>query len=67
MADKTLTETLVKIFAWVTAAAVAYFMLVLILVNLAMGCGEVIYFADGHWETGACWLIPYETQIGEWK
>jgi len=39
----------------------------LVLINWAMGCGEVFYYANGTWETGECLLIPYEVQRGTWK
>ena len=38
----------------------------LVLLNWAMGCGEVFYYPDGTWTTGECLLIPYETTSGTW-
>lgn len=36
-----------------------------VIVNWFMGCGEVMYFPDGSWKTGECWLIPYEPVSGQ--
>ena len=38
----------------------------LALLNLMIGCGEVVYFENGTWETLDCLFIPYETEKGEW-
>lgn len=35
-------------------------MIALVLINWMIGCGEPIYYPDGSWETGSCFLIPYE-------
>ena len=65
--ENTMLEVLIKCILWFVAIGFAYFLMCLILINLAAGCGEVIYHADGTWETGECWLIPYEPTAGEWK
>ena len=65
--ETTVFGLLIKGVAWCVALAIIYLLLGLILVNLAMGCGEVIYFENGTWETGECWLIPYETTQGSWR
>lgn len=33
-----------------------------IAVNVAIGCGQRIYLANGSWETGSCFLIPYKAE-----
>jgi len=38
----------------------------LALLNLMIGCGEVVYFENGTWETLDCLFIPYEVEKGEW-
>jgi len=40
--------------------AIASGMISIILINWMIGCGEPIYYPDGSWETGDCFLIPYE-------
>ena len=39
---------------------VASAMISIVLVNWMIGCGEMIYYPDGSWQTGDCFLIPYE-------
>lgn len=34
----------------------------LIAVNVAIGCGQRIYYPNGSWETGSCFLIPYKAE-----
>ena len=34
----------------------------LVMINWMIGCGERIYYPDGSWETGSCFLIPYEPE-----
>lgn len=38
----------------------------LALLNLMIGCGEIVYFENGTWETLDCLFIPYEVEKGEW-
>lgn len=33
-----------------------------IAVNVAIGCGQRIYYPNGSWETGSCFLIPYKAE-----
>ena len=35
-------------------------------INLMIGCGQIVYYQDGTWETLDCLFIPYETAQGEW-
>lgn len=42
------------------------FLIVLVVLNFLMGCGEVFYFNDGTWETGECFIIPHEVTRGTW-
>jgi len=35
-------------------------MISIVLINWMIGCGERFYYPDGSWETGSCFLIPYE-------
>jgi len=37
------------------------------LINFLIGCGEPIYYPDGTYETGRCFLINYEPVEGSWK
>jgi hypothetical protein len=40
--------------------AIGSAMISIVLINWMIGCGETFYNADGSWETGSCFLIPYE-------
>jgi len=33
-----------------------------IAINVAIGCGQRIYYPNGSWETGSCFLIPYKAK-----
>jgi len=33
-----------------------------IAINVAIGCGQRIYYPNGSWQTGSCFLIPYEAE-----
>ena len=33
-----------------------------IAINVAIGCGQRIYYPNGSWETGSCFLIPYKAE-----
>ncbi len=35
-------------------------------INLMIGCGQIVYYQDGTWETLDCLFIPYETAQGKW-
>ena len=36
------------------------------LVNTALRCGDAIYYTDGTWKTGDCWLHWHTTVEGTW-
>ena len=42
------------------------FLVVLLMLNWLMQCGEPIYFSDRTWTTGDCLLIPYTPVSGTW-
>tara|TARA_B110000444_G_C18783715_1_gene568780 strand:+ start:719 stop:1123 length:405 start_codon:yes stop_codon:yes gene_type:complete len=42
------------------------FLVVLVMLNWLMQCGEPIYFSDRTWTTGECLLIPYTPVSGTW-
>lgn len=40
--------------------AIASSIFAVVMINWMIGCGEPIYYPDGSWETGSCFLVPYE-------
>ena len=43
------------------------FMFAIVLLEMAVGCGEPIYKADGTYVTGECIFIPYTPVEGVWQ
>ena len=61
-----MTQQIVR-FIGASALAVAFSALVaLVLVEWAVGCGEVTYHADGTWTTNECAFLPHKQARGEW-
>jgi hypothetical protein len=38
----------------------------LVLIEWAVGCGEVTYLPDHTWESNDCVFLPREVSYGEW-
>ncbi len=53
------------IFNTLVGAAVAV-MFAVMLMEFAVGCGEVTHFADGTWRTNECLFYPHDIQEGRW-
>jgi hypothetical protein len=61
-----MANTIVR-FIGASALAVAFSALVaLVLIEWAVGCGEITYHADGTWVTNECVFIPHKQARGEW-
>jgi hypothetical protein len=41
-------------------------MFAVVIIEMAVGCGEPIYHADGTYVTGECVFIPYTPVSGKW-
>ena len=37
-----------------------------LLMEWAIGCGEISYFSDGTWQSNNCFLLPFEVKSGLW-
>jgi len=48
-----------------TMLAVALLIMVVML-EWVVGCGEVTYLPDGTWHTNECLFIPHEQKTGTW-
>lgn len=60
-------KMMVGYICFVTLCCVGFAALIaFVLINWAMGCGEVFYYPDGTWQTGECFLLPYEVARGTW-
>jgi len=40
--------------------------LVLLMIEFMVGCGEKTYHKDRTWETNACVFLPHKVKTGEW-
>lgn len=61
-----LRETIVKALIYATCALIGAAMFAIVLLEWAVGCGEVQYFPDNTWQTGECLFIPHEQKSGTW-
>jgi hypothetical protein len=57
---------------WRKAASVCMVVLVtailmLIVVEWLVGCGEPVHKADGTWRSGECVFLPHEPATGRWR
>ena len=56
-----------KALGYITAGIIMYAMILLVVFEFMVGCGERTYHADGTWITNECLFIPYTPVSGKWK
>jgi len=61
-----------RVLGYITAALIAYAVVIFLGLNIITSCGQAIYYPDGTYETGTChpmWLYPESKQRvkGRWQ
>lgn len=63
---KPLWKRSLEILGIMLGCITAYALIMLVVFEFMVGCGERTYYADGTWETNACLFIPYTPAKGTW-
>ena len=61
-----MTNTIVRALGATALAALFSALVALVLIEWAVGCGEITYHADGTWTTNECAFLPHKQARGEW-
>lgn len=56
-----------KALCYISAAIMLYAMILIVVFEFMVGCGEKTYHADGTYQTNSCMFIPYTPVKGAWK
>ena len=65
-AKPTLLQRLTPVVLGLLGFTAFYALIVIVLIEWAGGCGQVIYYPDRTWETGDCIFLSVEKKTGTW-